>query len=381
MKKQFVIAGAGIAGLTTAIALQKKGIEAIVLESAASIAPVGAGLGLAANAIKGFKMLEIDQPIIEMGQFLTGLTIYDHLKRKITHTDSARVSEKYGLDNFTIHRAKLHEFLLRQLNPDNIRVNKRVESIERYGQSVMLRFKDGSFQQADYLIAADGVNSRIRQALLPGAKPRYAGYTCWRAVIPNPLDVVHCAEEYWGPAGRFGIVPLKDGQLYWFACVNTTAGNHEMKQMDAVGLLNIFKGYAPNIIKTLEASVGYPLIWNDIIDVKPIQQFAFGNIVLIGDAAHATTPNMGQGACQAIEDAVVLAQEISRMEDAATAFRVFEKRRMARTRDIVNTSNLLGKIAQWENNFMISLRNGLFRMLPEAVNERQLKKLYTVDLQ
>jgi 2-polyprenyl-6-methoxyphenol hydroxylase-like FAD-dependent oxidoreductase len=123
-----------------------------------------------------------------------------------------------------------------------------------------------------------------------------------------------------------------------------------------------------------------PLIWNDIIDIKPIKQFAFGKILLCGDAAHATTPNMGQGACQAIEDAIVLAHCMALYAtDTEKAFRVFEKKRITRTTRIVNTSWQLGKIAQVENKLLTHLRNSLLRLIPPSVNEKQLQFLYNVD--
>jgi 2-polyprenyl-6-methoxyphenol hydroxylase-like FAD-dependent oxidoreductase len=122
------------------------------------------------------------------------------------------------------------------------------------------------------------------------------------------------------------------------------------------------------------------MLCHDIIDVKPIRQFAFGHILLCGDAAHATTPNMGQGACQAIEDAIVLANCMATYSaDIQKAFQVFEKKRISRTTRIVNTSWQIGKLAQIENKVLSNLRNGLMRLIPPSANEKQLQFLYNVD--
>jgi 2-polyprenyl-6-methoxyphenol hydroxylase-like FAD-dependent oxidoreductase len=122
------------------------------------------------------------------------------------------------------------------------------------------------------------------------------------------------------------------------------------------------------------------LIWNDIIDIKPVKQFAFGRILLSGDAAHATTPNMGQGACQAIEDAIVLANCMAvYSSDIQKAFKVFEQKRISRTTRIVNTSWQVGKMAQLENKLLTSIRNTLLRLVPPSANEKQLQFLYNVD--
>jgi 2-polyprenyl-6-methoxyphenol hydroxylase-like FAD-dependent oxidoreductase len=122
------------------------------------------------------------------------------------------------------------------------------------------------------------------------------------------------------------------------------------------------------------------LIWNDIIDIKPLKQFAFGNIVLMGDAAHATTPNMGQGACMAIEDAAILANVLATSESVESAFFAFEQRRIKRTTSIVNRSWQLGRIAQWENPMLIGIRNSLLRLTPPSVAEKQAKFLIDVNL-
>lgn len=380
MQQRFTIIGAGIAGLTAAIALRQKGLEPQVFEAAPHLRPVGAGLGLAANAIRALKALGIEKDILARGRFLEGLGFYDQRQRLISRLDTGKISRAIGEDNFTIHRADLHEQLISQLGGSPPVLNKPLENVERQGTKLLLKFKDGSAHETDYLIAADGIHSAVRRQLLPDVKPRYAGYTCWRAVVNDAAGDAGEAEEYWGPAGRFGFVPLQPGRVYWFACINAPQNDPAMKNMTAAGLLNIFRHYPPKVRAILEKTGDQPLIWGDILDIAPIRRFAYDNILLIGDAAHATTPNMGQGACQAIEDAVILAAEVARHNDPCQAFAAFEKRRRPRTRDIVKRSKMLGNMAQLENAALISLRNALMRLVPESAGRRQLKKLYEVDL-
>lgn len=379
MKKNITILGGGIAGLSTAIALKNAGIETMVFEAAPEIKPVGAGLGLGANAIKAFKILGIDKEVMNAGRFLPSFTVYNQDGKIITRTDSVSVSKKYGLDNFTIHRADLHKLLLSKINPATVETNKRVERIEQNKNTIFLHFKDGTVHETDYLIAAEGIHSVVRNYLLPQSKPRYAGYTCWRAVIDNTnLQLNECSET-WGTKGRFGIVPLADNKIYWFACVNTIAENPVMKNFTTGNLLDQFAGYHYPIPAILKETKNESLIWADINDIKPINKYAFNNILLIGDAAHATTPNLGQGACQAIEDAVILAEEIKNCSNLVTAFKQFEQKRLRRTHWIVNTSKSVGKVAQLENKFLAAVRNFLLKHLLESVNDRQLKKIYTAD--
>lgn len=379
MSNEFTILGGGIAGLTAAIALKKAGITATVYEAAPEIKPVGAGLALAANAIKAFDRLGIAAEVIAAGRQLQQFTVYDSRGKKISRINCTRVAAKHGINNFTILRAELHRVLLAQLDPGQVHTGKRVKQIREKGAGYSVLFEDGSSCETKYLVAAEGIHSPVRQHFLPASKLRYSGYTCWRGLADNAQLQLEETSETWGTKGRFGIVPLKDNQVYWFACVNSPAQHPGMKALGIDGLLKIFGDFHTPVPEVIRATAPENLLWNDINDLEPIGRYAFGNAVLLGDAAHATTPNMGQGACQAIEDAVVLMQELEKTKDVAVAFLNYEKRRLPRTHYVVNRSWTIGKMAQWENRLAAGLRNTLFRMVPETVGEKQLEALYEVD--
>lgn len=376
---QATIIGGGIAGLTTAIALNKIGIETLIYEGAPSIQAIGAGLGLAANAIMGFDRLGIKDEVIARGRIIPSFAILDHKGKIITQADSIKISQKYGVDNFTIHRAELHQLLLSKIDPRSIAINKRAIDFEQDGDVSKVFFDDNTIHESDFLIVADGIHSAIRKKLIPNSEPRYAGYTCWRAVIDNTKLNLNGTSESWGCGKRFGIVPLANNKIYWFACTNSSREEERFKKFKVSDLQEHFKDFHEPIPTILRETKNEDLIWGDILDLKPIHRFAFNNLVLMGDAAHATTPNMGQGACQAIEDAVVLAQEVKKEPNVKNAFKNFEKRRMKRTHYIVTTSQRIGKLAQWENGAAVAIRNFLLRNVPPSVNEKQLKVLYEVD--
>jgi len=375
------ILGAGIGGLCTAIALQRMGFEVKVYESAPEIKPLGAGLVLAANAIKALKELDLDHKVIPQGKQLDRFIILDEEGKTITQTDTSKVREIYGIDNFTIHRADLHQILLEELKPESLMLGKTLQAIHQTDKSTTLAFADGTLVETEFLIAADGINSVVRQTLVPQSKKRYSGYTCWRGVVEQPLESVNYthASETWGSKGRFGIVPLKDNRTYWFACVNAENNSQQMKDSGKKGLLQQFSTYHDPIAKILIETHNDNIIWADIYDIAPLKRHAFGNILLIGDAAHSTTPNMGQGACQAIEDAAFLQKFLKKEAHIPTAFSNFEKKRLERTTWVINNSYNIGRLAQLENPWLIKARNTLLRLAPQSSNLKRLKKIYEVD--
>lgn len=373
------IIGAGIAGLTTAIALKRAGFDAEVFEAAPQIKAVGAGLGLAPNAMLGLQQLGLAGKIIPLGAKLPHFSILTARGKVISRNDSAVIGEKFGLDNFTIHRAELHDALLSELPAGSVHTGKRALDIEREGDNIRLYFADGSTHDTSCLLIADGINSALRKKLVPDAEVRYSGYTCWRAVIANVGDEPPGATETWGAAGRVGVIPLTQQRIYWFACINAPANDENFKRFKVKDLYEHFRHYHAPIPGILRQTKDSALLQNDIYDLKPLKKFAYGNVLLLGDAAHATTPNMGQGACQAIEDAVVLAEELKRHGSYHQAFPAFEQRRLRRTRDIIRQSRAIGQAAQLENSLLIAARDLLLRAMPAALRSRQFEKLYTVD--
>ena len=377
--KRFTIIGGGVAGLTAAIGLNKIGIQATIFESAKALKGIGAGFGLAANAIQALEYLELKAGVIPLGHYLENYNILDKRGRILAAPETKTISDKYEQDNFAIHRADLHQFLLAQIEHENLHLGKRALKIEDRDGGIDIFFEDGTIHQTDYLIIADGVNSRLRQQLIRGSAPRYAGYTCWRATIDNANINLSTGSETWGNKGRFGMTPLVRNKIYWYACINSPAHNKVFSRYTIKDLQQNFASYHDPITSVLAETNDQQLIWNDIIDIKPLKNLAFGNILFIGDAGHATTPNMGQGACQAIEDVAVLIDELKKTTDVALAFQIFEKRRLKRTRYITETSWSIGKVAQWENPISIIIRDTLMRILPEEVKQYKLKKLLSVD--
>ncbi len=380
---KIAIIGAGIGGLTLAVALQKKGYDVVVYEQAPEFHPLGAGLALAANAIKAFTAIGIADDVIASGCVLKKFRVKDMLGRILSEADSEKISARYGINNFTIHRADLHHVLISKLKVDTVQLNHGVSDFQQHDNGVEITFWDNRKVKVDCLIACDGIHSVIRKKLIPTSVPRYAGYTCWRGVINDPPGTFNpeSASETWGSRGRFGIVPLSNNRVYWFACINADENDPLMKSFDTDDLLYFFQDFHSPIPEIIMRTPTELLIHNDIFDLKPINKFSFNRVVLMGDAAHATTPNLGQGAGMAIEDAVVLANCIEHEKDIQQAFINFENKRIKRTTHIVNSSWRMGKVAQLKNPLMISLRNAAMRRAPASAMEKQMEFLYNVSFQ
>lgn len=382
-RETIAVAGAGIGGLSAAIALHRMGYKVQVYEAAPHIKPLGAGLLLAANAMKAYRAIGMEAPVLQQGHLLEALCIKDAKGRRLAYTDAKRISQRYGHHNFAVHRADLHAALMQALPAEAVHSGKRANRLTLQQDRVHLHFDDGSEVQADALIAADGIHSALRKQLAPESELRYAGYTCWRGVADaRGIDLdPKLATESWGRGKRFGIVPLTQGRVYWFACMNARERDPAMRDMDAAGLSKAFAEFHAPVPRLIAATPPEAWIWNDLADLRPLRQFAFGRVLLLGDAAHATTPNLGQGACQAIEDAAVLAATLNRNPVLPEAFRLFEQQRIARTTRVVEDSRRIGRIAQWQQPLMAAFRNTLLRSMPDFVNEKQLQFLLDVEFE
>ena len=378
MNYDFIISGGGIAGLTTAIALQKEGYHVKVFERVKELKEVGAGLGLGANAWKGLAYLGITEELEMKCNIIENTKFLDQKGHIISNMGMDGLNEKYGVASFTVHRADLLNILFSNLQLDTVEFGKRVVDYEQDEGKVTVYLDDGNVIKGDALIAADGIHSSVRKKCLPDVEPRYSGYTCWRAVVkvPNENFVPKEFTETWGSKGRFGIVPLKDNQIYWFACVNAPYQSKTMSIFTTNDLHRLFQDYHSLIPELIQRTKDEELIWNDIIDLNPIDRYAFGKILLIGDAAHATTPNMGQGAGQAIEDAIILSKVLKNKRNHEEAFVDFEKLRIPKIKKIVNMSWRLGKIAQLDHPFQIGIRNSLMRILPSKMQEKQMEFVF-----
>ncbi|WP_342236211.1 FAD-dependent monooxygenase [Inquilinus sp. OTU3971] len=378
---RIAIVGAGIAGLTLARGLSLLGQDVEIYEQAPDLKPLGAGIMLSANALRALGALHLYDAVVEHAQPIQRLSVLTQEGRVLQTTDHLRFSRKYGhLSAGTLHRGDLQHALLSQLPPSIVRTGKKCIDARQTEGRVILTFADGDTVDAELVLACDGIHSAVRAAAFPGARERFADYTCWRAiaeVVPAGTDPGQVTES-WGAGDRFGMAPLRDGRLYWFACCGARRMNDpELAKMDLPALQRMFSGYHRPIPEVLQATPADSLIWTDISDVEPLPSFVNGRVVLLGDAAHAVTPDLGQGAGLAIEDAAVLPVLLGRYP-LDQALRRYDALRLERARKITANSRLYGRIAQWKSPLAVRLRNLLARSIPERWMDRQLDAILDI---
>lgn len=308
-----IIIGSGIAGLSAAIGLRKVGIDVTVYERAPELREVGAGISLWANALRALDYLGAGEAVRSRALSLVRSEIRTSEGRKILVSFSAEQLQKQIAVSpvvAMIHRADLVAALAEFLPEGVARYGFECVSVEQVGNRVNVRFADGHTDEAEAIVGADGINSAVRAALVGYEKPRYSGYTCWRSIAACPASIPPgYMGEWWGRGKRFGIATLTHDRAYWFAVHNAPADQRPVDKHATVTML--FEGWADPVSEIIASTPPERLIHSDIVDRPPTNIWSKGRIGLIGDAVHPTTPNLGQGGCVAIEDAVALARAMA----------------------------------------------------------------------
>jgi 2-polyprenyl-6-methoxyphenol hydroxylase-like FAD-dependent oxidoreductase len=373
--RSIAIAGGGIGGLTLAAALRRRGAAVTVLERAAALAPVGAGITVQPNAMVALGRLGLAERVADAGRAITAVAILDPAGRpQGAPVDAGALAAALGAPIIAIHRARLHAILLAAAG--ELRTGAAVASVDERGRHVNATLAGGGSHEADLLVGADGLRSVVRAHLVGDGEPVYAGYTSWRGIAPaGAVDVGGRSTETWGRGQRFGVVPLGGGEVYWFATANAPAGGRDG---DVVAELSArFAGWHDPIGTLLAATPAEHIVRTDIADRPVITRWHRGRVVLLGDAAHPMTPNVGQGGCQAIEDAVVLDECLAAHGELAAALAAYEERRVMRANGIVAAARRLGAVAQWESAPACWLRGLALRLTPAAAARRQMQAMMT----
>jgi 2-polyprenyl-6-methoxyphenol hydroxylase-like FAD-dependent oxidoreductase len=367
--RKAIVVGGGIGGAAAAVALNRRGWEVEVLERAPSFAELGAGLSLWPNALRALDALGLGEPVRARALVEAEAGIRRSSGAWLARTDLEELGRRFGALTM-IHRADLHQALLAAVPAGALRSGVAVEAVEPGPESAAVTHRSGS-ESADLVVGADGIGSAVRRALWPrGPQPRYAGYTAWRLIAPA-LEKPCGGAESWGRGERFGFAPLADGRVYAFATASVAAGGSAADGELAELRRRFGRWHAP-IPEILEGADEGAVLRHDIEELPPLPSFVGGRVALVGDAAHAMTPNLGQGACQALEDAVVLAALLDSHDRVDDALAAYDAVRRPRTEGIAARSRRIGRVAQWRSPPAVMLRDGLMRVAPASSQLRSL---------
>ncbi|MFD1147236.1 FAD-dependent monooxygenase [Saccharothrix hoggarensis] len=352
-----VVVGGGLGGLTAAIALRLVGWDVVVLERAPEFGEVGAGVGVMPNAMRALAALGLEGEVRRIGTPRVAGGVRDRKGRPLTYVDAARLDHLVA-----VHRADLHRVLRSALPEACLVTDTDVRSVDDL--------------DADLVVAADGIRSRIRQALFPTMpQPVYVGTTAWRSVtearFPADLEI----GQTLGPGSEFGVLPLGDGRVCWFAATVAPEGGRSDDELGEVRRL--VDGWHHPIAEVLDATPPGTVLRHDVHELAaPLPTFVRGRVALLGDAAHAMTPYLGQGACMAFEDAVVLAAACARAgRDVPGALAEYDRQRRPRTQSVARASRMMGRVGhRLRNPVAVALRDAAMRAVPSRVGLRAMDR-------
>ncbi|MGW5739056.1 MULTISPECIES: FAD-dependent monooxygenase [Streptomyces] len=365
------IVGGGIGGLAAAIALHRRGWRVEVLERAPQFTEIGAGISLWPNALRALEALGLADTVRALGAVEAAGGVRDRRGRWLSRTDNAELTRRFGHPLLVLHRADLLRALHAALPADSLRSDHEV-SVVRDDDNGLVVEGPGGTSRPDLVIGADGLRSVVRGALWPGAAgPRYAGYTAWRMVTEPLAEPPAEGAATWGRGERFGHTALPGGRVYCFATASLPAGTPPDVSEHAE-LLRRFGSWPDPVPALLAAVPAHAVLRHDLYDLPPLPSFVRGRVALLGDAAHAMTPNLGQGACQALEDAVTLAHCLDATADLAAALRSYDALRRPRTQDITRRSARLGQVGQLAWPPAVLLRDTAARLMPARATLRAM---------
>jgi FAD-dependent urate hydroxylase len=343
-------------------------MEVTVFEKADMLGDVGAGLAVWANAVRALRHLGLADEAVAAGSRIQRGQIRTNSGRKLVQYDSGELERVFGEPSIAIHRAALHKLLLSALPEEAVCLDSECVGFQQDNQGVTAFFSDGSVHRADLLVGADGIRSVVRRQLQPRTVLRYAGYTAWRgAVMTQDEAALGLSSESWGRGNRFGILRLDAERIYWFATANNPPGIRNTPEERKALLLKTFQGWHQPVEHLVRSTPAGSILQNDVYDIPPAREWGQGRVTLLGDAIHPTTPNLGQGACMAIESAVLLQRCLAEIPDVSAALRAYENGRRARCAWITRQSWEIGRVGQIENRLGCSARNVFFFLLPDGL--------------
>lgn len=329
MNTRVLIVGGGMAGSALALAMRRLGVEPEVVERAASWPAHGAGIYLVGNALRALRELGLEDEVVEAGAPIRTQTLLDRRGRLLAEIDTREIWGACG-PCVGLSRTHLQQILSRGLSTADVRFSTTVVGLETDGPETVVTFSDGDVRAYDLVVGADGLHSSIRPQLFPDSKPRFCGQVGWRFVAPCPPTIVGWT-LFAGTRGVFLLIPIGNGQVYGYADAEVSTPFADSPEGRVERLQMRFSHYGspvPEVLAQLSSDQVHFAAVEDILQTP----WSRGGVLLVGDAAHATSPNMASGAAMAFEDAVVLARLVRAETDMSAVIAEYTRRRSGRVR-------------------------------------------------
>jgi len=350
---QIVIVGAGIGGLSAAIALRQRGIGVVVVERAAALHEVGAGILLWPSAMRVLHRLEVGAAIEHAGAVATHGSLRSWRGVLVSRGLAGGLAAGAGAP-LAVHRGLLQSILRPALDKGVLRLGVECVGVVQDGAGATVRLADGSTERGDVVVGADGLHSRVRASLVRDGRPRYSGYVAWRGVVPLDRRLADRLRpgESWGRGELFGIAMLGGNQAYWWASAGADEHASGSPLEEKAAIRRRFGSWHEPIPELLDATPEQAIVRSGLYERPALSCWSAGRVGLLGDAAHPMLDSLGQGGCQAIEDAAALAEALDAGPDAATALHVYGARRMPAAAAAARRSRAVTRLAP-----IVHLRN------------------------
>jgi 2-polyprenyl-6-methoxyphenol hydroxylase-like FAD-dependent oxidoreductase len=378
-ENRILVSGAGLAGLAAASSLRAAGLQTTVYERATELLPAGAVVSVMANAAAGLERAGLGKLIEEVCVPVQKLDYLDWKGRYLAHMPISEVAETLGTKAYITLRSDMQLGMYERLGPEVVQLGATCAGFTQDDEGVTLRLEDGREERGAALIGADGIRSMVREQLL-GDEPRYAGYSGWRglATMAKPPLEPGFGKQVGGRGRTWGAFALRGNRVYWFSSAKMEQGLGDSAAGRKNDVRETFAGAPDWVLEVIEATPEEEILRHDIFDRQPVKRWGEGRVTMIGDAAHATTPNTGQGGSHALLDGVIVGEKLASiaasLKDASAVrgvFEQYENERIPQTSKVVKEAGMVGTMVHFKNPLLCLIRD---RILYKRTPKRTWRK-------
>ena len=336
----------------------------VVLEQAAELREVGAGVLLWPNAMRVLRRLEVGAAVEEAGAVAADAALRSSGGTPLGADLAEKVVARFDAPLVVVHRGLLQTILLAALDQHVLRLGAECVGVVQDAVGVTVRLADGSTEQGDLVVGADGLHSQVRAALVGDGPPRYSGYTAWRGIVPLDRSLADRLRpgESWGRGCLFGVARLGGNQAYWWASARTGEGAGGSPAEEKATVERRFGVWHDPIPELIDATLEQAIVRNGLYDRPPLRSWSAGRVGLLGDAAHPMLASLGQGACQAIEDAAALGDAVGAGSDVSVALQAYGARRAPHAAAVIRRSRRVARLAHLRHPLAVAARDAFLRL-------------------